>query len=62
MWHNLLTAAHVSLLGALPLFYVHGVDARMWREISGAAMPFDEVWGATVGTVVGSPTIMFAID
>ena len=53
-WHNLLCATHMSLLGALPLFYVHGVDARMWREISGACLPFDEVWGGAVGTVVGS--------
>ena len=52
-WHNLLCAMHMSLLGVLPLFYVYGVDARMWREISGACLPFDEVWGATVGTVVG---------
>ncbi|KAL9132150.1 MAG: hypothetical protein Q9217_000084 [Psora testacea] len=53
-WHNFLCATHVSLLGVLPLFYVYGVDARMWREISGACLPFDEVWGATVGTLVGA--------
>lgn len=53
-WHNLLCATHMSLLGVLPLFYVHGVNARMWREISGACLPFDEVWGALVGTVVGA--------
>ena len=44
----------MSLLGVLPLFYIHGVDARMWREIAGAALPFDEVWGALVGTIVGA--------
>lgn len=53
-WHNLLCATHMSLLGVLPLFYVHGVDARMWREISGACLPFDEVWGGLVGAIVGS--------
>lgn len=26
----------------------------MWREISGACLPFDEVWGGLVGAVVGS--------
>ena len=44
----------MSLLGVLPLFYVHGVNARMWREISGACLPFDEVWGGLVGAVVGA--------
>lgn len=53
-WHNLLCATHISLLGVLPLFYVHGVNARMWREISGACLPFDEVWGGLVGAVVGA--------
>ena len=53
-WHNLLCATHISLLGVLPLFYVHGVNARMWREISGACLPFDEVWGGLVGAIVGA--------
>ena len=44
----------MSLLGVLPLFYVHGVDARIWREIAGANLPFDEVWGALVGTILGA--------
>lgn len=26
----------------------------MWREISGACLPFDEVWGGFVGAVVGA--------
>ena len=52
--HTFLLATHVSLLAVLPLFYVHGVDARMWREISSAALPGDEVWGGTVGTLVGA--------
>ena len=26
----------------------------MWREISGACLPFDEVWGGLVGAVVGA--------
>lgn len=44
----------MSILGVLPLFYTRGVDSRMWREIAGACLPFDEVWGALVGTVVGA--------
>lgn len=42
------------MLGALPLFYVHGVDTRAWREIAAAALPFDEMWGGTVGALVGA--------
>lgn len=42
------------LLAVLPLFYVYGVDAKMWREITSASLPFDEVWGGTVGTLVGA--------
>lgn len=53
LWHSLLAATHIALLGVLPLFYVHGVDTRVWREIAGARMPFDEVWGGMVGSLVG---------
>lgn len=42
------------LLAVLPLFYVYGVDAKIWREITSASLPFDEVWGGTVGTLVGA--------
>ncbi|KAG7009847.1 GPI biosynthesis protein [Physcia stellaris] len=52
--HTYLLATHIALLTALPLFYVHGVDGRMWREVSGAALPGDEVWGGAVGTVLGA--------
>ncbi len=54
LWHTLLCATHMSILGVLPLFYTRGVDPRMWREIAGACLPFDEVWGALVGTVLGA--------
>jgi len=33
------------LLAVLPLFYVHGVEGRMWREIGGGMLAFDGVWG-----------------
>ena len=52
-WHNLLCATHVAMLAVFPLFYVHGVNSHTWREISGACLPFDEVWGGTIGTIVG---------
>ena len=26
----------------------------MWREISGACLPFDEVWGGLIGAIVGA--------
>ncbi|KIV97472.1 hypothetical protein PV10_01223 [Exophiala mesophila] len=53
--HTLALAAHVSLLGFLPLFYSHGVSALAWRDITAAWLPFDEagVWGGTVGVMVG---------
>lgn len=44
----------MSLLGVLPLFYVYGVDTQIWNEIISAILPFDEVWGGTVGTVLGA--------
>ena len=49
-----LCAAHMSLLAVYPLFYTYGVDAKFWREIAGGMLAFDEVWGASVGTVVGA--------
>lgn len=52
--HNILCASHMSLLAVLPLFYVYGVDAEVWNEIISAILPFDEVWGGTVGTVLGA--------
>ena len=52
--HNILCASHMSLLAVLPLFYVYGVDAEIWNEIISAILPFDEVWGGTVGTVLGA--------
>lgn len=44
----------MTLLAVLPLFYVYGIDAEIWNEIISAILPFDEVWGGTVGTVLGA--------
>ncbi|KAI4122166.1 MAG: hypothetical protein LQ338_005974 [Usnochroma carphineum] len=52
--HNLLCATHMALLALMPLFYVYGVEAGMWREVCSASLPWDGVWGGTVGTVVGA--------
>ncbi|KAL8919311.1 MAG: hypothetical protein Q9208_006876 [Pyrenodesmia sp. 3 TL-2023] len=52
--HNALCATHMAVLALMPLFYVYGVHAGTWREISAASLPWDGVWGGTVGTVVGA--------
>ncbi|MCJ1374409.1 Glycosylphosphatidylinositol (GPI) anchor assembly protein [Loxospora ochrophaea] len=51
---TLLLAAHMALLAVYPLFYAYGVDGATWREIAAGQLAFDEVWGGTVGTVVGA--------
>ncbi|GAB7350348.1 hypothetical protein MBLNU459_g0978t2 [Dothideomycetes sp. NU459] len=52
--HTVLCGLHISLLAALPLFYVHGVDASKWMEVAALAAPVDEVFGAALGTLVGA--------
>lgn len=52
--HTVLCGLHISLLAALPLFYVHGVDASKWMEVAALAAPIDEVFGAALGTLVGA--------
>ncbi|KAH0261649.1 GPI-anchor biosynthesis protein-like protein, partial [Aureobasidium melanogenum] len=52
--HTLYCGLHISLLAAYPLFYVHGVDAAKWIEVGALAAPIDEVFGATVGTLIGA--------
>ncbi|KAI4179366.1 MAG: hypothetical protein L6R41_007887, partial [Letrouitia leprolyta] len=52
--HNLMCVTHMALLATMPLFYVYGVDQNIWREICSASLPFDGVWGGTVGTFVGA--------
>jgi phosphatidylinositol glycan class F len=47
-------AAHVSLLTALPLIYVYGVDTSKWRRIAALMVPIDEVFGAAVGCCLGA--------
>ncbi|KAF1991305.1 PIG-F-domain-containing protein [Aulographum hederae CBS 113979] len=52
--HTTLLAAHMAHLLALPLFYCHGVDARRWRDVASLYCPFDDVWGAAVGGLLGA--------
>lgn len=44
----------MSLLAGLPLVYVHGVDATKWREVASVYLPFDDVFGGTIGTLLGA--------
>ena len=32
---------------------MYGLDLTTWKEVAGGMLPFDEIWGATVGTLVG---------
>ncbi|KAJ5573368.1 Glycosylphosphatidylinositol anchor biosynthesis protein 11 [Penicillium hispanicum] len=55
--HNLetlLCAAHMALLSATALVYVHGVDGSVWKEVWGIARPADSVWGGALGTGLGA--------
>ena len=54
LMHTLLAATHVALLAGMPLVYVHGVDAARWKAVVSAALPLDEVFGASVGCFVGA--------
>lgn len=49
-----LSSAHLAVLAFYPLFYVHGVDSAKWLEVCSAQSPLDEVFGATVGALVGA--------
>lgn len=52
--HTLLCSAHIALLSALPLVYVHGVNGETWRQIVALLLPVDEVYGGLIGTVLGA--------
>ncbi len=52
--HTLLTAAHISLLALMPLVYVHGLDAKKWRDVFAVMLAVDEVYGASLGTFLGA--------
>ncbi|GAB7340485.1 hypothetical protein MBLNU457_6909t1 [Dothideomycetes sp. NU457] len=52
--HTLLCALHISLLSALPLIYVNGVDGDKWRLLLGLDVAVDEVFGAALGALGGA--------
>ncbi|KAJ5542705.1 GPI biosynthesis protein Pig-F [Penicillium sp. DV-2018c] len=55
--HNLetiLCAAHMAVLSATALVYVHGVDRAVWNEVWGINRPADAVWGGALGTGLGA--------
>jgi phosphatidylinositol glycan class F len=49
-----LCAAHLSLLTAFPLFYVHGVDPIAWLALAGFKAPVDECYGGLLGGFLGA--------
>ncbi|OJJ67860.1 hypothetical protein ASPBRDRAFT_160478 [Aspergillus brasiliensis CBS 101740] len=51
---TVLCAAHMAILSATALVYVHGVDGNVWKEVWGARRPGDVVWGGALGTCVGA--------
>ncbi|KUJ18412.1 uncharacterized protein LY89DRAFT_583508 [Mollisia scopiformis] len=52
--HTALSSAHISLLALFPLFYVHGTSASKWREIVSIYSPIDEVFGGSLGALLGA--------
>jgi len=52
--HTVLAAAHMAYLAAIPLVYVHGVDAGRWMDLASLSLPVDEVLGGALGVLVGA--------
>ncbi|KAJ5769769.1 uncharacterized protein N7511_001820 [Penicillium nucicola] len=55
--HNsetVLCAAHMAVLSATSLIYVHGTDRGAWNEVWGIARPADAVWGGALGSGLGA--------
>lgn len=52
--HTVLCAAHLAILSATALIYVHGVDGSVWREVWAIARPADAVWGGAFGSCLGA--------
>ncbi|KAF8858958.1 hypothetical protein BDZ45DRAFT_558592, partial [Acephala macrosclerotiorum] len=52
--HTILSSAHLALLALFPLFYVHGTSASKWREIISLYSPIDEVFGGSLGALIGA--------
>lgn len=52
--HTVLAAAHISSLTLIPLIYVHGVHKQAWWEVLALLLPFDDVWGGSLGACFGA--------
>jgi phosphatidylinositol glycan class F len=52
--HTILLSLHLGLLTTPQLFYVHGLDFRVWMQAASLQLPLDEVYGMTLGAVVGA--------
>ncbi|KAK5114117.1 hypothetical protein LTR62_002686 [Meristemomyces frigidus] len=53
--HTLLLALHLALLTTPHLFYVHGLnDAETWMKLASLQLPVDEVYGLSLGALVGA--------
>ncbi|KAJ5143454.1 uncharacterized protein N7515_002241, partial [Penicillium bovifimosum] len=53
-FETILCAAHMAVLSATALVYVHGVDRAVWNEVWGINRPADAVWGGALGTGLGA--------
>jgi len=49
-----LCALHISYLSVLPLAYIHHVDGDKWKEIISLRLNLDEIYGASMGTLLGA--------
>ncbi|ODQ63228.1 hypothetical protein NADFUDRAFT_84411 [Nadsonia fulvescens var. elongata DSM 6958] len=52
--HTYLCALHISLLSVQPMFYVYNFDSNIWTDIISVRLPLNPVYGASVGTWLGS--------
>jgi|ERR1700760_931654 len=51
---TILCGAHLSILAGMPLVYTYGVDSDNWMRIGALMVPIDEVYGASIGTLIGA--------
>ena len=52
--HTILLALHLALLVTPQLFYVHGLDTKVWLQIVSLQLPLDEVFCTSLGACAGA--------
>ncbi|KAM0720121.1 hypothetical protein Q7P37_004257 [Cladosporium fusiforme] len=52
--HTILVSLHLGLLVSPQLFYVYGLDVRVWMQAASLQLPLDEVYGMSLGAIVGA--------